>query len=154
QVIALNRALNNVRHNGLHPDFDLAILQRVIDEDLGNGEIQQLVHALELSARFEANAARFAAKGDDAKAAQMHARGEALQDTSLTRIGAHDDADNADDESAEAATEAARESARDAAHDAATDEVKHVARNEAKKAAAEVAREAAQENAKKLGLGK
>src|SRR4030095_5040182 len=44
QVIALNRALNNTRHNGLQPDWDLAVLQRIIDEDLSNGEIQQLVH--------------------------------------------------------------------------------------------------------------
>jgi hypothetical protein len=138
QVIALNRALNNTRHNGLQPDWDLAVLQRIIDEDLSNGEIQQLVHGFELAARFEQHATRFEAKaeatGNDAfldKADRMRERGQTLQDKFETRIGA--------------------QAAREAAADAAADEVQQVAKNEAKKAAREAAREAAQEHGKKHG---
>jgi hypothetical protein len=131
QVFALNRALNNAAHNGLGPlAFDPALLQRIIDEDLGNREIQQLTQGVELRARFEANAARFDAKADatgdtrfNDKADAMRERGEALEGKFLARL---------DDPAAEAAAEAARDASREAAR-------------EAKLAAKEAVREAARD---------
>ena len=108
QVFALNRSLNNAAHNGLGPlAFDPALLQRIIDEDLGNREIQQLTQGVELRARFEANAARFDAKGDSDKADAMRERGEALEGKFLARL---------DDPAADAAADAAREASREAKH--------------------------------------
>jgi hypothetical protein len=108
QVFALNRALNNAAHNGLGPlAFDPALLQRIIDEDLGTKEIQTLTHAVELHARFDQHADRFDAKADasgDArfsdKADAMRDRGAALEGKFLARLDPSDDA-------ADAAAEAA-----------------------------------------------
>ena len=134
QVFALNRALNNAAHNGLGPlAFDPALLQRIIDEDLGNREIQQLTQGVELRARFEANAARFDAKADASgdsrfndKADAMRERGAALEGKFLARL------DDPSVDAADAASEAARDASREAAR-------------EAKHAAKETAREAARE---------
>ena len=122
QVFALNRALNNAAHNGLGPlAIDPALLQRIVDEGLGNKEIQTLTQAVELRARFEANAARFDAKAEasgDAKfsdkADAMRVRGAALESKFLARLDAPGTA--AADAAAEAAGEAAREAAREAKH--------------------------------------
>jgi hypothetical protein len=122
QVTALNRSLNNAAHNGLGPlAFDVALLQRIIDEDLDQHEIQALTQGLELAARFEKNADRFDAKGDSGHADQMRARGEALQAKFFARV---------DDATADAAAEAARETARGVAKQAA----KEAAREAAKEA--------------------
>jgi colicin import membrane protein len=132
QVFALNRALNNAAHNGLGPlAFDPALLQRIIDEDLGNREIQMLTQGVELRARFESNAARFDAKADASgdpkfadRADAKRDRGEALEGKFLARL---------DDPSADAA-DAAAEAARDAAREAAR-EAKHAAKEAAREAA-------------------
>jgi hypothetical protein len=131
QVFALNRALNNAAHNGLGPlAFDPALLQRIIDEDLGNREIQALTHAVELHARFDQHADRFDAKADASgdtkfndKADAMRDRGETLEGKFLARLD-----DPSADAAAEAASDAAREAAREAKH-AAKDAVREAARD-------------------------
>jgi hypothetical protein len=128
QVFALNRSLNNAAHNGLGPlAIDSALLQRIIDEGLGNREIQMLTQGVELRARFEANADRFDAKGDAEHADQMRERGETLEGQFLARL---------DDPAADVAAREAREAVREAARDA-----KHAAKDAAKEAAQAAAQE-------------
>ncbi len=63
QVQALNAALHSAYKTGLLPfDIDAALLQRIIDEELGVGPIHQLVTAYAQEARFLQLAARFDAK--------------------------------------------------------------------------------------------
>lgn len=119
QVVALNRSLNNAVHSGLSLDFDLDLLQRIIDEDLGNHEIQTMMTALELEARFDQHAARFEAKaeatGNDRfldHAARMEEHGDVLRQKFLDRIDVAD---------------AVEEAGNDAVHEAAVSEAKHAA---------------------------
>jgi len=135
-VIELNRSLNNAVHSGLTLDFDLDLLQRIIDEDLGHRDIQTMITALELEARFAQHAARFEAKaeatGNDRfadHAARMEDRGAALREKFLDRIDAAD-------------------ASHEAVNEAAGDAVQEVAANEAKQAAHAAAREASHEKAR------
>jgi len=133
QVFALNRALNNAAHNGLGPlAFDPALLQRIIDEDLGTKEIQTLTHAVELHARFDQHADRFDAKADASGDARFSDKADAMRDRGATLEGKFlarlDPSDDAADAAAEAAGDAARDAAREARH-AAKDAIRDAARD-------------------------
>jgi hypothetical protein len=144
QVFALSRALNDSRHNGLAPlALDLALVQRIADEDLSNGQIQQLTHAVELRARFDQHAARFDAKADATGDARFHdradrtrERGAALEDKFLARV-----------DGSAAASHGAKNAAAEKAHEAADEAAREAAREHGKHAAKEAAREAAQDQA-------
>jgi hypothetical protein len=152
QAFALNRSLNNANKSGLLPlDIDLDVLSRIVDEDLANGEIQQLTHAYEMEARFERLAARFDDKGDgfEAQAERARRKGADSKDKFLCRIGDGCDSDDDDGTSAALATagDAAQEQARAAVGEAMRDIAQSGLKGEARKAAATAAKEAAQEAA-------
>ena len=149
-VFALNRSLNNAVRTGLLPlDIDLDVLNRITDEDLGNGEIQQLTHAFETDARFERLAARFDAKADASgndkfasHAERARNKGQERKNSFLDRIG-----DGGDDVGAmpvEEVTAAVSAAVADAANDAAADSASEQASTAVGAAAQEAAAEAAE----------
>ena len=131
QVVALNRSLNDAVHSGLQLHFDLALLQRIIDENLDNRGIHAMTHALELDARFEQHAARFEAKaeatGNDKfldQAERMRDRGDALREKFIAKIDRFDVASEAaGGVAADAAKDAKHAAAKEAAHDSAHDHI-------------------------------
>ena len=162
-VFALNRSLNNAVRTGLLPlDIDLDVLNRITDEDLGNGEIQQLTHAFETDARFERLAARFDAKAEASDNDQFasHAerarnKGQERKNSFLDRIG-----DGGDDVGAmpvEEVTTAVSAAVADAAADSASEQASTAVGAAAQEAAAEAAEatvgEIARELAKQKGNG-
>ena len=112
QVFALNRSLNNAVKSGLVIDYtseaNLALLQRIIDEDLDNRQIHFLTKALEQEARFlqifartgnpafqdKANAARtkFLAKIDNTGTPSIDIDNLAAQEARQAAIDAAKDA--------------------------------------------------------------
>jgi hypothetical protein len=153
QAFALNRSLNNASKSGLLPlDIDLDVLSRIVDENLANGEIQQLTHAYEMEARFERLAARFDAKGDgfEDQADRARSKGADSKQKFLCRIG--DGCDSGDDGTStaqavaeDAASELARNAVGETMRDVARSDLKGAARKAAATAAQEAAKEAAEE---------
>ena len=163
QVFALNRSLNNAVKSGLVIDYtsveNLALLQRIIDEDLDTRQIHFLTKALEQEAKFlqiyarTGNAAfqdkaasardKFVAKIDNTGSPSLE--GEDLSEEAARQ--AAKDARTAAKEIAKEAREIAKEAAKDARDEAK--QVASVSREEAKQAAKE-ARDLAKE-AKKAG---
>jgi len=156
-AFALNRSLNNAVKSGLMPlDIDLDVLQRIIDEDLGNGEIQKLTHAYEMEARFERLAARFDDRDAEKFASQAdraRSKGQSSRDKFLGQIGDG----SGDDESGDEVTAAAKDQANKAAGDAAREIARGKARGHAGEAASaaakDVAGELAREIAKEQSMG-
>jgi hypothetical protein len=168
-VFALNRSLNNAVRTHLFPlDIDLDLLNRIVDEDFGNGEIQQLTQAVELDARFERLATRFDAKAEatdnekfESHAARTRARGEERRNAFLDRLGDGDNLEVTPSEmssvaaevSAEAVSQAADEAAGSASAEAAEEAVGSAARDAAAEAAEATIGEIARELAKQKGNG-
>jgi hypothetical protein len=175
QAFALLRSLNNAVKTGLLPlDLDVALLQRIIDEDFGSREIQALTNGFEQEARFELLAARFEARaeatGNDhfvENAERARDRGASQKEKFLARLdGPGSDAETGAREAArEAAGQAVREAARAQAKGAATEAAqgqaqevagetaREAAQSQAQEAAGETARENARENARGRGRG-
>lgn len=59
QVVALNRALQNTRSNGIVPTIGLDELQRIVDESFDDRQIHAFVMAYRENAKFLAKADRF-----------------------------------------------------------------------------------------------
>jgi hypothetical protein len=149
-VFALNRSLNNAVRTRLLPlDIDLDELNRITDEDFGNGEIQQLTQAFETEARFERLATRFDAKAEatgreqfTVNAERARNRGQERKESFLDRIGDGNDVGPTAAEVSSAAVEVASAAASDAAAQAAED-----ASEQAAEAVGAVAQETAAEQA-------
>ena len=120
QVFALNRSLNNAVKSGLVIDYtseaNLALLQKIIDEDLDNRQIHFLTKALEQEARFLQIFARTGnpAFQDKANAARTKFLAK-IDNTGTPSI----DIDNL-------AAQEARQAARDAAKDARKEAIKAI----------------------------
>ena len=120
QVFALNRSLNNAVKSGLVIDYtseaNLALLQRIIDEDLNNRQIHFLTKALEQEARFLQIFARTGnpAFQDKANAARTKFLAK-IDNTGTPSI----DIDNL-------AAQEARQAARDAAKEARKEAIKAI----------------------------
>ena len=59
QVVAMNRALQNTRNNGIVPTIGLEELQRVVNEGFNDDQIRSFVMAYRENAKFLAKAERF-----------------------------------------------------------------------------------------------
>ena len=76
---ALRRSLDRAARAELLPlDIDTDALQRILDEDLVPGEIEQLAYAYVLQARFERVAGRFDARGEGFEEHAARARRKGL----------------------------------------------------------------------------
>lgn len=62
QVFALNRSLNNAINSDLEIEYDMELLQKIVDEDYNKQQINSLTQALEQEARF---LAKYEETGDD-----------------------------------------------------------------------------------------
>jgi hypothetical protein len=155
-VFALNRSLNNAVRTGLLPlDIDLDELNRIVDEDFGNGEIQQLTQAFEVEARFEQLAARFDAKAEATgrdqfavNADRARNRGQERKDSFLDRIGDGGDEGPTPVEVSEVASDAAAQAAETAseqASEAVGAVAQETAAEQAEATVGEIAREVAQQ---------
>jgi predicted nucleic acid-binding Zn-ribbon protein len=150
QVFALYRSLNNAIQTGLLPlDLDVEMLQRIVDENLGNREIQALTNGFEQEARFEMLAMRFEAKaeatGDDQfldKADRARGKGAAQKEKFLARLDGPGHS-----ATSEAATAAAKQALEESTDDTTGDVVGDVVDDAVKNAVAE----AAKQNGKKVG---
>ncbi len=152
QVVAINRSLNDSRHNGLVVDLDSAELLAILDGDYDARQIQALTKGLEEMARAEQLAARFedqfARTGKEQfldHADRALARGERQQEKFFAKIDRFE---------GNPGLAAARDSAlADARHDA-RETAKLEARAAARAEARSVARAAAKEEALNAAKGR
>jgi len=151
-VFALNRSLHNAVQTGLLPlDIDLELLELLADGGLSNREVQLATNGFESEARFNRIADRFEAKaassGKDhflAKADRARAKGAAMKEKFLAKVGAGEVV-------AEVASEAAHSAASEHARNAAGEAASTLAREGARGAAGQAARELAKQNGKPGG---
>jgi hypothetical protein len=113
QVFALNRSLHPAVATGLVPlEIPLDLLYRIIDEDLGDGEIQALTRGFRLEERFDRKADAFEDQGKDFQAAMFRDRADEALARNLARV------DGPPGQAKKAAQEAAEEAAQEALDDA------------------------------------
>lgn len=159
QVFALNRSLNNVAEKGLIAEFDMDMLERIVDEDFGKQGINALTKAMEEEAKFmglyeqtgnekfleraEAQKEKFLGKVERVQVRDM-AKEQVRDESRLTLRGAAKSEAKA--AAAETAKMLAREAAKAVAKDEARQAAKHAAREAAKEAAKQVAKEVTKEN--------
>lgn len=146
QVFALNRSLNNVVNSELEIEYDMELLQKIVDEDYNKQQINSLTQALEQEARF---LAKYEETGDDkflAKAERQKEKflvkteffggmgemgmSEVMKESRQAAKIAVKEARMA----ARDATKEARMAARDAAKDAVKSATKGIAKRQAKSA--------------------
>ncbi len=146
QVFAMNRSLNNAVNSGLEIEYDMELLQKIVDEDYNKQQINSLTQALEQEARF---LSKYEETGDE----KFLFKAERQKEKFLAKtdwFGGMKDVMKGDvsKEAAREARQAAKNSAKDAAKSAVKDAAKSAARDAAKLAAKDAAKGAAKSAAK------
>lgn len=156
QVFAMNRSLNNVVSNRLPVEYDMTLLEQIVENNYNGRQINALTKAIEEEAKFTA---MYEKTGDEKFLAKAESQKEMFLGKT-GRFGATEepvtpDAGEADIPPIEAAISAAldlknnaKQSTRGLAKDAARDVAKDTAKNAAKEAAKTYAKLAAKDAAK------
>lgn len=155
QVFALNRSLNNTRHNRFGLVLDAGQLQVIIDGDYDKHQINAFTKALEEEHKFKALAEKFVDKteatGNDkflVHADRMLEKGLAKSERFLNK------AERGSSSSPLKASSLAQERAQVGTKETARSASKNIAKLEAKAAAREAAKELRKEQTKEKGKGK
>lgn len=158
QVIALNRALQNTRSNGIVPTMGLDELQRILDEEFNGHQIHAFVKAYRENAKFLAKAERFEVGSMQYERALAKAQNQ--QEKFLGKVDRFAEPSTTDALALSLATKEARKHARHSARHSADLSAKHAAKGYAKNEARRAAKQQAvslakQERAKESkGLAK
>jgi hypothetical protein len=141
QVVALNRALQNTRSNGIVPTIGLDELQRIVDESFDDRQIHAFVMAYRENAKFLAKADRFGV--DSKQYDRAVAKAQSKQDKFLGKVDRFA-ADSTNDALAKSlAAKQTRKLARASALPSADLEAKHAAKGFAKNEARKTAKKQA-----------
>jgi len=148
QVVAMNRALQNTRSNGIIPTLGLDELDRILDEDFSGRQIHSFVKAYREDAKFLAKAETF--EEGSKQYAKFQAKALSQRDKFLGKVDRFDAGDLEVQPLDEASTGLAAKEARAQARAVARASARDAARGAAKSAARDEARKASKQQAKQL----
>ncbi len=147
QVVAMNRSLNNARHNRFGVDLDAEHLEAVGEGSYNDRQIMALTKALEEEAKFNAHAERFLARyeatGNEKfmdKAERFESRGAAQKEKFLSKIERFGEMDAPTSQETESPKSVSADMQKEVRKNSRT-----VARNSARESAQKLARESVRE---------
>ncbi|WLE97914.1 MAG: hypothetical protein QTN59_03550 [Candidatus Electrothrix communis] len=135
QAFALNRSLNNAVNNGLPVEYDMVLLEKVVEENYNSKQINALTKALEEDAKFQA---LYEKTGNE----KFLEKAEKQKDKFLSKIDRFQDDDGMDDLLSEELQDLAKDSAKDSAKLAAKDAAKDAVKESVKEVAKTTKKEA------------